>query len=212
MPVALKKMKKLTLTVDEEKFLRNLSTPIKIQNYLDSIPFNHESSGETCRSPREVIKHRTAHCLEGAMLAASALLVQGHPPYVLSLKVLDKDYDHVIALYKENDYWGAISKTNHAVLGFRDPVYITVRELVMSYFHEYFLITTGEKTLRGYSRPINMKRFGTSWVTDTKNLFTIAEAIFDAPHKKIIPKRSEKFIREASSIQRLSASISCDEV
>jgi hypothetical protein len=158
------------------------------------------------------MKYREAHCLEGAMLASCALWLQGRTPYILSLKVLDKDYDHVVALYKENGYWGAISKTNHAVLGFRDPVYTTVRELAMSYFHEYFLITSGEKTLRGYSRPISMKRFGASWVTDEKNLFIIAEAIFDAPHRAIIPKGNEQFIRKANSLERSTASISYDGI
>ncbi len=199
-----------TLTPTEKKFFMGLNTPLKIQDYLDTIPFNHEKNGETCRSPREVIHHGVAHCLEGAMLAACALSLQGRAPLILSLKVLDKDYDHVIALYKENGYWGAISKTNHAVLGFRDPVYATIRELALSYFHEYFLVQTGEKTLRGYSRPINLNRFGTTWVTDKSNLFTIAEAIHDAPHRMIIPKNNEKFIRPATKLERTTASISHD--
>jgi hypothetical protein len=198
------------LTQQEENFLGTLSTPQKIQNYLDSIPFNHEETGETCRSPREVLIHKKAHCLEGAMLASVALMLQGQRPYILSLKVLDKDYDHVIALYKQNGYWGAISKTNHAVLGFRDPIYKTIRELAVSYFHEYFLVRNGEKTLRGYSHPINMKRFGTSWITSPDNLFTIAEAICDAPHRLIIPKGNEQYIRRATSLERETASISHD--
>lgn len=198
------------LTREERNFLETLSTPQKIQNYLDSIPFNHEEGGETCRSPREVMIHKKAHCLEGAMLASVALMLQGQRPYILSLKVLDKDYDHVIALYKQNGHWGALSKTNHAVLGFRDPIYKTIRELALSYFHEYFLVRNGEKTLRGYSHPINMKRFGTSWITSPDNLFTIAEAICDAPHRSIIPKGNEQYIRRANSLERETASISHD--
>jgi hypothetical protein len=201
-------MKKLT--PDEKLFLESLSTPQKIQNYLDSIPFNHEEDGVTDYSPRSVLKHKKAHCLEGAMLACAALILQGKRPLILSLKVLEKDYDHVIALYKQNNYWGAISKTNHAVLGFRDPIYATIRELALSYFHEYFLVRNGEKTLRGYSHPINMKRFGTSWITSEENLFSIAEAICDAPHRAIIPPGNEQYIRKANSLERETASISHD--
>jgi hypothetical protein len=198
------------LTPAEKKILRQLDSAVKIQNYLDSIPFNHEESGETCRSAREVLKHKKAHCLEGAMFASCALMLLGRPPLILSLKVIDKDYDHVIALYKENGYWGAISKTNHAVLGFRDPIYKTIRELALSYFHEYFLVRNGEKTLRGYSRPINLNRFGTSWISSSENLFPLAEAVSDALHRPLIPRGNEKFIRPATSLERSSASISHD--
>ena len=118
-------------------FLLTLTTPQKIQDYLESIPFNHEEDGETCRSAYEVTRHKKAHCLEGAFLACSALLLQKRKPIIISLKVNNKDFDHVITIYKENGYFGAISKTNHAVLGWRDPIYKTIRELVMSYFHEY---------------------------------------------------------------------------
>lgn len=199
-----------TLTKTEEKFLRNLHSAKKIQDYLDSIPFNHEESGETCRSVREVLHYKKAHCLEGAMLASYALSLQGRSPLILSLKVVHEDYDHVVALYKENGYWGAISKTNHAVLGFRDPIYKTIRELALSYFHEYFLVKNGQKTLRGYSRPINMNRFGKSWVGSKNNLFEIAEWISDAPHTSIIPKGNERLIRNATSLERKTASISHD--
>ena len=191
-------------------FLLTLTTPQKIQDYLESIPFNHEEDGETCRSAYEVTRHKKAHCLEGAFLACSALLLQKRKPIIISLKVNNKDFDHVITIYKENGYFGAISKTNHAVLGWRDPIYKTIRELVMSYFHEYFLVKNGEKTLRGYSRIINLNRFEREWIVSSENLFGIAETIFDAPHLSIIPKGNEKFVRKATSLERTSASISRD--
>ncbi len=205
-------MKSLHLSDSEEKFLRSLDTPEKIQNYLDKIPFNHEENGETCMSPRNVLINKKAHCLEGSLLASCALLLQKRKPLILSLKVTDKDYDHVVTLYKENGYWGAISKTNHAVLGWRDPVYRSVRELAMSYFHEYFLVKNGEKTLRGYSSPINPMRFGTSWITSSENLFPLAESISDTKHSPIIPKGNEKYIRKATTLERSTASISHDGV
>lgn len=198
------------LNEQEKKLLLRLSTPQKIQDYLDSIPFNHEEDGETCYSPRQVMINKKAHCLEGAMFASVALALQHEKPQILSLKVLGQDYDHVIALYRKNGYWGAISKTNHAVLGFRDPIYKTIRELALSYFHEYFLIKNGEKTLRGYSSPINMNRFGTLWVTKNENLFFIAETIADMQHISIIPKENESYIRKATTLERESASLSHD--
>jgi len=168
--------------------LATLTTPEKIQDFLDSIPFNYEEHGETCMSPMRVLSLEKAHCIEGAMLAACALAQSGHKPLVMSLKVRKDDYDHVIALYRRNGYWGAISKTNHAVLRYRDPIYKTIRELALSYFNEYFLTTTGEKTLEGYSKPINLNRFGTKWISSDKDLWHIAETIFDIHHIPIVPE------------------------
>ncbi len=196
-----------SLTKDELQFLKKLTTPIKIQDYLDSIDFNYEKNGETCMSPRRVIKEGKAHCIEGALLAALALMVNGERPLLLNLKVRHDDYDHVVALYKCNGYWGAISKTAHSVLRFRDPVYKSVRELAMSYFHEYFLVSGGEKTMLGYSKPINLKRYGTSWITEEKDLWTIAEKIFDAPITKVIPKGNEKYIKPATELERKASDI-----
>lgn len=202
---------KESLTPQEKNFLKSLSSPEKIQDYLDSIPFNHEKTGETCRSARGIMVHKTAHCLEGAFLACAALIMQNKKPLILNLKVKESDYDHVITLYKENNYWGSISKTNHAVLGFRDPVYKTIRELAMSYFHEYFLVSTGEKTLLGYSRPINIKRFGASWITSEMNLFPIAVAIAKLPYSPTVPKKNKDYIRLATALERKTASISYDK-
>jgi hypothetical protein len=198
------------LTDNEREFLTSLSTPQKIQKYLESIPFNHEEFYETCSSPRKTLLVKKAHCFEGALLACAALWLQGREPYIVSLRVTDKDYDHVIAIYKENGLFGAISKTNHAVLGYRDPVYKSIRELSMSYFHEYFLVTSGEKTMRGHSRLINLKRFGTSWITSNENLFTIAENVYDMPHTAIIPKGTEDLLRKATKFERTHADVSLD--
>lgn len=197
-------------TEQELEFITRLDTPIKVQDYLDSILFNHEESGETCMSPRKVMKEKKAHCMEGALFASACLSLQKRKPLILSLKVIPSDYDHVIALYKENGYWGAISKTNHVVLGFRDPIYKTIRELAMSFFHEYFLAKTGEKSLRGYSRPININTFDNSWLTSEEDLFPIAIKICDSFHNMVIPKGNEKFLRKATRLERASADISND--
>ena len=201
----------LQLTPAEETFLKKLHTPSKIQDYLDSISFNFEAQGETCMSPRRVLQEQKAHCIEGAMLAAVALWLQGEPPLLLNLKVDTEDVDHVVVLFKRNGYYGALSKTNHAVLRYRDPVYKTVRELAMSYFHEYFLVTDGRKTMRGYSKPIHMGRFGKKWVTSSVDLWDIAETIYDNKHISVIPKGNEKYIRRATDLERHAAGIPKDK-
>lgn len=194
-------------TSEEETFLKSLGSPAKIQEYLDSIPFNFEEDGETCMSPRSVMREGKAHCIEGAMLACAALLLSGELPLLLSLKVKSSDVDHVVALYKRNGYWGAISKTNHAVLRFRDPVYKTVRELAMSYFHEYFLVSDGTKTMRGYSAPINMRKFGTRWMTQESDVWHIAESVYDSQHTNVVPEENKKFLYRAAQIERSAARI-----
>jgi hypothetical protein len=197
------------LSKEELAVLKKLSTPQKIQDYLDALPQNHEKGGDTYLSPRRVLREQKAHCIEGALLAAVALWLQGERPLLLDLKTLDIeiDSDHVVALYKKNGYWGAISKTNHAVLRYRDPVYKTVRELALSYFHEYFLVTNGQKTLRSYSRPVSLKRFGTKWITSEDDLWHIAEALDTVTHFPLIPTGNERHIRSASLVERTAGSI-----
>ena len=194
-------------TKQELSFFKKLNTPNKIQDYLDSIPFNFEEKGDTCMSPRRVMREEKANCIEGAFLASTALLLSGEKPLVMNLKVEGEDFDHCVALFKKNGYWGAISKTNHAVLRFRDPIYKTIRELALSYFHEYFLVTNGKKTLRGYTQPIDMNKFGIEWMAEEKDLWNISEKIFYMKYVNIIPNENKKYIRNASKIEQKSASI-----
>ncbi|HTW96918.1 MAG TPA: hypothetical protein VMD74_04655, partial [Candidatus Methylomirabilis sp.] len=151
------------LNEKELKILKKLNTPVKIQDFLDSLPRNCEKNGDTVLSPRRVLREKKMHCIEGALLAATALWLHGRSPLVMDFQATDDDDDHVIALYKINGYWGAISKTNHVGLRWRDPVYRTPRELALSYFHEYLHERTHRKTLLSYSDPINLKKFGIKW-------------------------------------------------
>lgn len=195
------------LTKSELATLKRLSTPIKIQDYLDSLPINWEHNGETYMSPRRVLREKKAHCLEGALLAAAALWIAGKKPLLLDLKT-SGDEDHVVALYRESGRWGAISKTNHATLRFRDPVYLTIRELVLSYFHEYFNDTTGKKALRSYSTtPLDLRKFGTSWVTTQEDLYSIVDAIDRARHTRIMPERTVRKLRKADAMERRAGAI-----
>lgn len=191
----------------EYKFLAGLNTPEKIQTYLEDISFNHEENGETCMSPIRVLRERKAHCIEGALLAGVCLNMQGEKPLIVNLKVEKEDHDHIITIFKRNGYYGAISKTNHLVLRYRDPVYRSVRELVMSFFHEYYLIKDGNKTLLGYSNPINLNRFGSKWITKEEDLWDIAEKIYDTPYISVIPKANRSRIRSAQLFERKVAGI-----
>jgi hypothetical protein len=182
--------------------LKKLSTPIKIQNFLDAMPINWEHKGETYMSVRRILREKKMHCLEGAFLAAAALYLKGEKPLLMDLKTDGSDDDHVVALYKRNNHWGAISKTNHATLRFRDPIYKTLRELAVSYFHEYFNNHTGKKVLVSYSKPFNLKKFGTKWIIANEDLFDIMEAIDDSKHLKIFPKKNAKFIRRADKMEK----------
>src|SRR5438128_8456694 len=118
-------------------FRRRLDTPERIQRFLDNIPYNTELDGETFRSPRLVLRDRTANCIEGAVLAAAALRVQGEAPLVMDLTAVH-DEDHVIAVFKRRGLWGAIATSKFTGLRYREPVYRSLRELAMSYFEHYF--------------------------------------------------------------------------
>ena len=141
----------MTWTEEEIKFLKTLNKPDKIQGFLDSIDYNPNYE---CRSPRWVIKKRSAHCFEGALLAAAALNFIGYKPLIVDMKAYNDD-DHVIAVFKENGHWGAVAKSNFTTLRYREPVYRSLRELAMSYFDFYFNIA-GDKSLRSYSVPFDL--------------------------------------------------------
>jgi hypothetical protein len=196
-------MSTLGLTAKEVRVLRKLSTPIKIQDYLDSLPMNWEKKGDTHHSPRRVMEEHKAHCIEGALLAAAALWLHGEKPLIMDLRAQEGsgDYDHVIALYKRNGYWGAISKTNHATIRFRDPVYKTLRELALSYFHEWFMNTNGKKTLANYSHQLDLSRLGEDWVTSEKDLWYLADALDALPHFDLVPKGNRRYIRGADPME-----------
>lgn len=154
-------------------------------------------------SPRRVLREKKAHCIEGALLAATALWINGEPPVIMNVSArMDKgDVDHVVALYKRNGYWGAISKTNHATIRFRDPIYRTPRELALSYFHEWFMNDTGEKTLECYSKPLDLSKLGTEWITREKDLWDIADALSVLPHYNLVPKGNWRYVRKADSME-----------
>jgi len=195
-------------TGEELRTLRILRTPAQVQDFLEGIPINFETGGETIRSPRRVLRDRTAHCLEGALLGAAVFLLQGRPPLLLDIKAGKKDSEHVVALFKEGMRWGAVSKTNHAVLRYREPVYATVRELAMSYFHEYFL-DNGRKTMQSFSRePLDLRKFlRKDWTIAEEDLWYIAKELDALPHEKIADQRTVRIYRKADPIERAAGKL-----
>lgn len=189
-------------TEKERAALLALDTPAKVQDFLDAIPMNHERDGvDTIKSPLRVIREQSAHCIEAAILGAYILSLHGYPPLLLYMKTTKDDYDHVIALFKEHGLWGALSKTNHSVLRYREPVYKTIRELVMSYFHEY-TNEEGDKTLRAYSDILDLRDFEPGWEVSEIDLWGIDEELGKLTHYEIAPKEALKHLRQADTIER----------
>lgn len=143
------------LSPTEHREVRELTSPRRIQDFLDGLLY---SADPFYRCPLRVLQERTAHCFDGALFAAAMLRPLGHPPLVLDMLPNDRDDDHVLALFKKDGHWGAVAKSNFAGLRFRDPVYRSLRELVMSYFQDFYNVE-GEKTLRGYTVPLNLSAF-----------------------------------------------------
>ncbi len=177
-------------TPSEQRQLRALKTPIGIQRFLDQIPYHLAG---TAWSPRKVLQEKTAHCLEGAIFAAAAQRILGFPPLILDLEA-EQDTDHVLAVFKMRGHWGAIAKSNYVGCRYREPVHRTLRELALSYFNTYFNLR-GERTLRRYSRPVNLARFDRdAWMTSEKGVWFIAEYLCDIPHRPLLHRGLEKHL------------------
>lgn len=195
-------MHMLHWTPDEKRILRGLSTPAKIQDFVNALRYRVQGKNEVMQSPKIVLKNREAQCIEGAIFAAAALRYHGFKPLIMDLESTPNDYDHVVAVFQINGCWGAISKTNHGVLRYREPIYKSIRELAMSYFHEYFLQSTRVKTMRTFSRPVNLTRFDKqNWETTTDNIVYIAEYLGDVPHTSILSRQQIHCLRKADRIE-----------
>ena len=200
----------LDLSKAEYAILKRLSSPEKVQAYIDAIPQNFEIGGETCLSVRVALRQRRALCIEGAMIAAAALWVHGEPPLLMDLRAT-RDVDHIVTLFRRQGCWGAISKTNHPVLRWRDPVYRSLRELAMSYFHEY-CNKRHQKTLRSYSVAFDMRRLApATWVTQEKNCWEVGWAVDAARHYALISGKQTKLLRLRDPLEREAHALrNCD--
>lgn len=183
-------------TKDEISFLKTMSDPDNIQGFLDSIEYNPVYE---CRSPRWVIKKKSAHCFEGALFAAAALEFNGYQPLIVDLKAYNDD-DHVIAIFKKDGYWGSVAKSNFTSLRYREPVYRSLRELIMSYFDFYFN-TDGDKSLRSYSAPLNLTIYNPRhWTTTDEDLEYIGDKLEQLHHYPVVNEKMIKNLKRASEI------------
>jgi hypothetical protein len=177
-------------TQKEINKIKKMKTPQGIQDFLYSIPYH---VADTAWSPRRVLGENRAHCLEGAIFAASALRILGYPPLILDMEA-DRDTDHVIAVYRIRGYWGAIAKSNYTGCFGRDPVYRTLREMMLSYVPVYFN-GRRERTLRRYSRPVNLRRFDSlNWETTQEPVWFIAEHLVYIPHSPLFDAKQERYL------------------
>jgi len=178
----------------ELRLYRSMGTPAGVQRFLDDqLRYDLEPDGPRCRSPRMTLADGVAHCMGGALLGAAALRVLGHKPLLLHLKPV-RDDSHALALFRWKDgSWGAVAKSNYAGLRYREPVYRTLRELVMSYFEQYYN-AAGERTLRAYSaRPFDLARFDRiGWMISEEPLWAISSALVAASHTRVLPPGGER--------------------
>jgi hypothetical protein len=185
------------LSPKDVRTLRSLKTPAQIQKFVDALTYKY---ADTAASPKRVLRERKGHCLEGALVAAAALRVNGYPPLLMDLEAVHDD-DHVLAIYRERGLWGSIAKSNYAGLRFRAPVYRTLRELAMSYFEQYYNLR-GERTLRTYSVPVNLARLdGKHWMTAEEDVWCVTDLLVDARHYPLMP---DKVARALPRVDRRS--------
>ena len=117
------------------------------------------------------------------------------------LRSLPDQDDHVVTPFKLNGLWGAISKTNHSVLRYRDPVYRDVRELAMSYFHEFYE-KDRRKSLLEYSAPFDLSRYPLKrWLVADDELYWLTEALDKSRHYQTVPKRSRRHLRLVAPVE-----------
>jgi hypothetical protein len=188
----------MNLTKKELQIFAKLKAPFKIQEFLDSIPYSDE---ERYRCPRSVLQDRKAHCYDGAVFAAAALRMIDYPPLLVDMLPNGRDDDHVLAVFRQNNRWGAIAKSNFSGLRFREPVYRGLRELIMSYFEFYYNIAR-EKTLVGYTAPLNLNRFDKlNWLVSDNVMDVIAIELDSNRKYNII---STAMARQLSAIDKRS--------
>ena len=177
-------MPSTSFTASELRKLRSLKDPYGIQRFIDDLPYH---LADTAWSPRRVLRENTAHCFEGAIFAAAALRANGYPPLIVDLEA-EGDTDHVIAVYKVKGHWGAVAKSNYVNCRFREPVYRTLRELAMSYFHIYFNMRR-QRSMRTFSRPVNLQRFDDQeWMTTEKPIWFIVYYLLEIHHYKLLSR------------------------
>ena len=189
----------------ELRSLARLRTPERVQDFVTALPINFETEGDTCRSVLTAIRRNGAHCIEGAFVAAFALWLAGERPLLMDMQA-DGDDDHVVTVFRRDGCWGAISKSNHLWLRWRDPIYRSLRELAMSYFHEYLF--KDRKTLRRYSRAFDLARLDPArWVTQEDGCWDVAELLDESPHYPLITPAQARRLRRRDRFEVLGGRV-----
>jgi hypothetical protein len=168
------------LKPDFKTLARRYPTPFHVQKFLRKFPYNRELQGETQRSARGALAHKSMHCLEAALVAAAICENLGYPPLVLSLESKD-NLDHVVFIFREKSRWGAIAKSRMPGLHGRKPVFRSIRDLVWSYF-DPFIDETGRITGYGVTHLDKLKG---DWRHSSKNVWSIVQGLIDLKHKKL---------------------------
>jgi len=196
------------LTRSEQRIVATLTSPAKIQEFLDQTSYSTE---DIYRCPLRVLREYRAHCFDGAVFAAAALRRLGFLPLVLELVPNKRDDDHLIALYKRDGLWGAVAKSNFVGLRFREPVFRNLRELVLSYFEQFYNVA-GEKTLRAYTLPLDLTRFDAlGWTLHDGPMDRIAEALDKKRRISIITDEAVRQLSFADERSRKAGLLGADE-
>jgi len=206
-PIAYRNALRALLTPAERRLFARLDSPQKIQTFIEKLPPNFELKGETCMSPRRMLDARLAHCAEGALFATAVLIFHGQSAWLMDIQSLPSDQDHIVTLFKQRGLWGAISKTNHAILRWRDPIYRSPRELAMTYAHEYCL-NGGKKSMLAFSKPFSLAHIAPRrWVIAPDDLDWLMEKLDDSPHLPLAPKYALRRRRRMTRVELKSQDV-----
>ncbi len=172
-------------THGERRTIARLTTPERLQKFLDSLAYRSE---EIYRCPLRVLRDGRGHCYDGAVLAAMVLSRMGHPPRIVELIPNKRDDDHIVAVYRREGRWGAVAHSNFSGLRYREPVFRNLRELVMSYFEDFYNLAR-EKTLRGYTLPLRLAAFDRRlWMTRDSAMTEIARGLDRVGHRRLLTR------------------------
>jgi hypothetical protein len=193
-------------TAGELSILRRLSSPSRIQDFVDALAYRREDDPG---SPRRVLEERRANCFDGAIFAAAALRRIGHPARLLDMWA-ERDDDHVLAVFRSRGHWGAVAKSNFVGLRFREPVYRTLRELAMSYFEDYFN-AKGEKTLRAYAGPLSLAQFDElRWTFEDTHLQYISGRLDALRHHRILTPAMKRALTRVDPLSLKAGMLGAD--
>jgi len=195
------------LTPRERRLFARLDSPQKIQTYIEKLPPNFELRGDTVMSPRRMLRAHTGHCAEAALFAAAVLVFHGMQAWLMDIQALPSDQDHIVTLFKVRGLWGALSKTNHGILRWRDPIYRSSRELAMSYAHEYCL-NNGKKSMLAFSKPFSLARYGPKrWVIADEDLNWLMDELDASLHEPVATKAALRQRRRSTRVELKSQDV-----